>query len=303
MQITLIHNPGAGDGSHPDQQELQEMIKAAGHGIFYQSARNEDWKEAIKRPADLVVVAGGDGTVGRVARRMIGRKIPFTALPMGTANNISKSLGLLGKSTAEHIAAWRTGRRVMLDVGHAHGPWGERHFLEGLGLGLFAWMMPKADASEKMASIADPDEAISYALKMLQRILKEHQPQHIKATLDGRDISGNYLLFEAMNMPYVGPNLHLAPNADTGDGLFDVVAVTEAHRAELLANLHEWHEGQPLPPLLPAFRGKHLHIEATANNVHIDDTIWQAGDSARPGRADIEVRVLPGALECLLPAE
>jgi diacylglycerol kinase family enzyme len=303
MQITLIHNPGAGDGSHPDQQELQGMIKAAGHGVFYQSARNEDWKEALKRPADLVVVAGGDGTVGRVARRMIGRKIPFTTLPMGTANNISKSLGLLVKSTAEHIAAWRTGRRVMLDVGHTHGPWGERHFLEGIGLGLFAWMMPKADASEKMASIADPDEAISYALKMLQRLLKEHQPEHIKARLDGRDISGNYLLFEAMNMPYVGPNLHLAPNADAGDGLFDVVAVTEAHRAELLANLHEWHEGQPLPPLLPAFRGKHLNIEATANNVHIDDTIWQAGDSERPARADIEVRILPGALECLLPAK
>jgi len=303
MQITLIHNPGAGDGSHPDQQELQGMIKAAGHDVFYQSARNEEWADALQRPADLVVVAGGDGTVARVARRLIGGNLPFTALPMGTANNISKSLGLLGKSTEEHIAGWQDARRIKLDVGAAHGPWGEDNFIEGIGLGLFAWMMPKADASEKMASIDDPDEAISYALKMLQRMLKEHQPEHIKATLDGRDISGNYLLFEAMNMPYVGPNLHLAPNADTGDGLFDVVAVTESHRAELLANLHEWHEGQPVPPLLPAFRGKRLHIEATANNVHIDDKIWQAGDSARPGRADIDVRVLPAALECLLPPD
>ena len=101
MQITLIHNPGAGDGSHPDQQELQGMIKAAGHDVFYQSARNEEWADALQRPADLVVVAGGDGTVARVARRLIGGNLPFTALPMGTANNISKSLGLLGKSTEE----------------------------------------------------------------------------------------------------------------------------------------------------------------------------------------------------------
>ena len=306
MQITLIHNAGAGagtsgQGSGPDQAALLAMLEAAGHTVFYQSAKDEDWAAALQRPTELVVVAGGDGTVGRVARRMAGTGLPLAALPMGTANNISRSLGLLDIKLEEHIAHWPDAARLKLDVGFAHGPWGEDHFIEGLGLGLFAWMMPKADESEKLAKITDPDEALSYALRMLRRRLEEHPPEFISATLDGVDISGEYLLFEAMNMPYIGPNLFLAPDARPDDGLLDVVMVDETHRAELIEGITDWHEGKSTPPVLPTKRGARLRISPTENNVHLDDKIWKAGDTARPNRADIEVKLLPGAVEVLVP--
>jgi diacylglycerol kinase family enzyme len=304
MQITLIHNPGAGSGgTRPDRKALERLMQDAGHKVFYQSAKDDDWHEALKQPAELVVVAGGDGTVGRVARRLAGTGTAFTALPMGTANNISRSLGLIDHPIEAHPHHWEKARRMKLDVGLASGPWGEDHFLEAIGLGLFAWMMPMADESEKLATIHDPDEALSYALRMLRRRLEEHGTEYIKATLDGKDISGDYLLFEALNMPYVGPNLFLAPDAKPNDGLLDVVMVDEHHRAALLEALIAWHEGKEAQPQLPTLRGKHLRIEPVDNNVHLDDKIWRPGDYDRPARADIEVKVLPQAVEVLLPPQ
>jgi len=170
-----------------------------------------------------------------------------------------------------------------------------------MGLGLFAWMMPLADESPAMAAITDADEALSYALKMLRRLLEEHEPDRIRATLDGADISGDYLLFEAMNTPYIGPNLFLAPDAKPDDGLLDVVMVDEAHRNELLESINDWQEGKTTPPRLPTRRGKLLKVEPVADNVHMDDKLWRAGDNERPARGDIEVRLQAGAVEVLVP--
>ena len=51
---------------------------------------------------------GGDGTVGRVTRRMVGRGVPITVLPSGTANNIARSLGLIERPFEELIRGWET---------------------------------------------------------------------------------------------------------------------------------------------------------------------------------------------------
>ena len=138
MRVTLIHNPGAGKQGSGSAEQIIAALESAGHQVRYKSSKDDDWKKALKKPADLVVVAAGDGTVGRVTRRMVGRGVPVTLLPSGTANNIGRSLGLLERPFEELIRGWEGARRVKLDVGVAAGPWGERYFVEGLGTGLFA---------------------------------------------------------------------------------------------------------------------------------------------------------------------
>jgi diacylglycerol kinase family enzyme len=136
MRITLIHNPKAGRGTH-DKKTLISMLAKAGHHATYQSTKKSSYKKALKKSTDLVLAAGGDGTIAKVACRLIGMGIPLSVLPLGTANNLARSLGFIA-SPEEIIARLEGGKKRSFDVGLARGPWGKRHFFEGVGGGLLA---------------------------------------------------------------------------------------------------------------------------------------------------------------------
>jgi diacylglycerol kinase family enzyme len=301
MRVTLIHNPGAGGDDGPDAKALKKLVKDAGHELLYHSSKEDGWKSALKEEADLVAVAGGDGTVGRVARRMAGRGVPLALLPLGTANNIAHSLGINGLPIEKHVAAWEDAPRLPFDTAIARGPWGKRRFVEGLGIGLFAWTMPQASDSKTLARIDDPEEAVVHVMKMLQDRLDNYKPREIEARLDGEDLSGEYIMFEAMNLQYVGPNLHLAPHVEPGDGKLHVVAVTEAERERLHDYLDRWQKGKTLAVKLPTYSGEKLKIRRGDYEVHLDDKLWPDPDESAAKSGDIEVEVEPAALEFVVP--
>src|SRR5206468_7695208 len=95
MRIVLMHNPKAGRGDHAKKDLMAELANA-GHHAIYESTRKSDYKKALKKPTDLVLAAGGDGTVGKIGRELIGTGIPLSVLPLGTANNLARSLGFIG---------------------------------------------------------------------------------------------------------------------------------------------------------------------------------------------------------------
>jgi diacylglycerol kinase (ATP) len=302
MRVTLIHNPTAG-GDAPDAKELKKLLKDAGHEVVYQSSKEDGWKATLKKATDLVAVAGGDGTVGRIARRMAGKGIPIAVLPYGTANNIARSLGINGMAVEAQIAAWEDAPRVPFDAACAKGPWGSRRMVEGLGIGLFAWTMPQASDSKALEKIDDPDEAVAHVLKMLRDRLDSYKPREIQAKLDDKDLSGEYILFEAMNLQYIGPNLHLAPHVKVGDGKLHVVTVTEAEREKLHKYLEHWEKGKTPAVDLPTYSGELLKVKRADYEVHIDDKLWpDPEESGARKPSDIEVEVEPAALEFLVPA-
>ena len=66
MRIILMHNPKSGRGDH-SKKELMKSLAKAGHEVIYQSTKQKNYKKALKQSADLVLAAGGDGTVGKSA--------------------------------------------------------------------------------------------------------------------------------------------------------------------------------------------------------------------------------------------
>jgi diacylglycerol kinase (ATP) len=303
MRVTLLHNPGAGEGQY-DARKLRKLIKAAGHKVRYFSTKETKLGKALEKSADIVAVGGGDGTVSRVARRMAGRGIPLAVLPLGTANNIARSLGLIEVPIEKNIAAWESAPRVRFDTARTRGPWGNRRFVEGLGIGLFAWTMPHADDSKALAKIEKPQKAVAHVLTMLLDRLEHFKPHELRATLDGKDVSGKYLMFEAMNLNYIGPNLHLAPKVVPGDGLLHVVTVREAEREKLRRHLERWQKGKRSVVKLPTRKGKHLRIEGGDFQVHVDDRLWPDPRKTKPKKTrptDIEVKIDPGTLEFIVP--
>src|SRR5688572_32929133 len=91
VRVILVHNPTAGSEDH-SARDLEEQIVEAGHSLV---ASFSSPKELRKRPVsegscDLVAVAGGDGTVGKVANQLVGSGVAMTVIPVGTANNIAR---------------------------------------------------------------------------------------------------------------------------------------------------------------------------------------------------------------------
>jgi diacylglycerol kinase family enzyme len=299
MRVILMHNPGAGRGEH-EAADLMGMLETAGQEVRYQSTKDDDYAKALDQLCDVVLAAGGDGTVGKVAKHLIGRPIPLGVLALGTANNLAHTLGF-HVPAQELISALEIGRVHGFDVGLARGPWGERHFFEGAGGGLLP------DYIHEFASVAKDDSVsketeLTRHVSLLRRILSRYRSRRWEISVDGEDVSGDYLLFEAMNIRSVGPVLVLASDADTADGKFDFVAVDEierSHMAEYLA-ARLTHKMVPFP--IPSRQFRNLRIRWEEGPLHFDDKIWPAKDE--PARsAEITITVEPSALKIWLPSE
>lgn len=272
MKITLIHNPGAGDGQ--DAKELVRLITEAGHEVQHRSVKN-DWKSFLNKPTDLVVAAGGDGTVRPVALEAASRGLPFAALPFGTANNIAKTLGLLGDA-GELIESWSASPscRYPFDIGEVVAPWGRERFIEGVGAGLVADLISREDEIAADATLLG--RATDRALHLLAELLRESRVRRWQVKADGHDLSGDYLALEVLNIRFVGPNLPLAPGAFPGDGLLDVVLIGKADREPLLAYLEtRLHLASGQLPKLRVVPAKCVEIVAPAGvRWHLDDRNW-----------------------------
>ena len=94
MRAILVHNPTAGTASHTAEQ-LTTILKEAGYSdVMYCSTKERQHKRALLSIADLVLIAGGDGTIAKVIRCLPQNDIPVAILPLGTANNVARSIGL-----------------------------------------------------------------------------------------------------------------------------------------------------------------------------------------------------------------
>lgn len=295
----MIHNPDAGD-EHPAADEFLAWIRAAGHSVTYQSKKSEDWEHALVDPGDLVAVAGGDGTVRSVALRLVGRRIPIAVLPLGTANNISKTLGLNGIPVEQLVAGWAKARPLKFGVGVVTGPWGSTHFIEGIGVGLLTRAMALLDDAT-LAHVGTPEGRVKAALRWLQDRLWDYPASALKITLDGKDLSGEYILLEALNIQHIGPGLHLAPDADPRDGYLEFAGFLAEERDALCDYLAHRLEDNARPPRWTVRSGKRLRLEWDGSDLHIDDKVWPTEEWQTPdGSVVIEVRVERAALEFLV---
>ena len=305
MKVTLIHNPEAGGDDQPTGEDLVGLIRSVGHSVLYQTSKNAEWQRALEQATDLVAVAGGDGVVGLVAKRLIGKPVPVTVLPMGTANNIASALNLKGRPLDQLIAGWTGARRLRIDIGVADGPWGSDYFIEGLGAGAFTDTMSRLDARKNvdLAHHDDTDKKIVSALQIMKIRLESCSALHLKLAIDGRDRSGDYVLLEAMNIRSVGPNLCLAAHADPADGLLDFVLVRDDEREQLNQYLSARIDAKQNAAELTVERGRRLHIECDETRIHIDDDVWpKHGEHPPYSPMIIDVNLHPESLEMLVPA-
>ena len=273
VRATLVYNPWSGDERQHTGEQLLEKLEAAGYEARLVSDKRM-LERTLEDPGELVVVAGGDGSVKQVAIELAGRAIPMAILPMGTANNIAKSLGGLGV-VDELIAGWRSAERRRLRVGSVTSRRGTMRFVESAGVGLFTELVTRGQEEVEDNAAGLTGHEIDRGLLLLRRITEEHASRYRRVTLDGNDLSGDYLLVEAMNIPLLGPNVPLAPEADSSDGLLDLVLVTGRERSGIEDYLRARLGGAAARLELPSRRGARVVLQASPAELHVDDDPWK----------------------------
>lgn len=310
QRAILVHNRGAGSGAH-SADDLVAMLRNAGYAATVVDAKDKAALGKLSRARGTVFVAGGDGTVQRTARQLVGTRKTIAVLPLGTANNIARSLGIEG-DPAEVLRGLERGRRIPVDVGLAKGPWGKRVFIEGVGAGLFAEVMAALDSGRApkrrpgahkngVTRFSAGEAHLERALQALSEALPRYRAKASEVSVDGKKIRGRFLLLAAMNMRYVGPNLLLGPDVDLADGKLDFVMLGEAQRGEFADYLAHRLDGGHDAPALTTVRGKRLRFAWAGATLHIDDKPVAARGGGKSGPAIVEIRAKPAALHFLVP--
>lgn len=298
MRVTLVHNPGAGD-TDLSAETLRERVVEAGHEVSYFPLTEPGWEEALAEPGDLLVVAGGDGSVGKVLREIATNDVVVTLVPAGSANNVAGALGISPDAKLSRlIEGWANGDVRPLDVGIATAPWGEARFLESFGGGMFGEVLAQADGIEVEV---DGDEKIDLGLELLRDVVDGLEEREWRIDADGVDLSGDFLAVEIMNLGQMGPNLPLAPGADPGDGLFDVVRIRDGDRIRLVSYLSErLRDLEPEPPSFTGHTASRVELRAPPGvRLHVDDRFWSAASGARGDGAAVVTK--GPALSVLVP--
>ena len=297
VRVVLFHNEDAGDGSSVD--EITALFERHGHHLVQVVDKEHRVERILASHADLAVAAGGDGTVATAARVLAGQKLPLAILPLGTANNIAKSLSSDGPLDTL-VEAWGRTKPQSLDIGFARAEWGQRIFFESVGAGLIPAGIAAAKALEENAregsSTVKPEDALS----TFRDVLAGLEPQRWTIVIDGQEEIGDFLLVEVLNIPSIGPNLVLSDEAIPTDGLFSVVIATEQHRRVLDEYLAHRISGGERPLSMPPRHARRVEIRGSTA-VHVDDQLL---DTQSPETVSMAIEAgalqfLPGP--CLAP--
>ena len=296
METTLIYNPHAGLIDSITLDEIVDMLRAAGYSPEHHPTKTEaDLDAALEDIEGHVTVAGGDGTVRATVLRLVGHDATLSIVPIGRANNVARSLGIYA-NPRDAVAGLTNPVRRPFDVGRVRAPWGEEYFVEACGWGLFA----------EMFAYFGPDEerTLPKAIQAVVEALADYEATHCQIELDGADLTGNYMLVEVFNGPAFGPRLSLAPQADPGDGLLDVLHLEDGVDMETLVDyltsLLAEEPGEQEDVMLE--QGKHLRVEWDGFSLHVDGKVCPQSDGPFDG-SELYIEVIPGALDVLLPEE
>lgn len=297
MRAVIIYNPYAGSG----QAQANRQALDAAANIW----REHGWQVSLNPTTgpgdatrlahlaahhqyDLVVAAGGDGTINEVVNGLAGSSTVLATLPFGTVNVWARELGLplQPRAAAETMLSWQV---RTIDLGRADG----RYFLLMAGVGFDATITYGVNAAEKRRL-----GALAYVLLALKTAWKIRGTR-VRITLDGRRVRRRVLMVVLGNTQLYGGILRITRRARIDDGLLDVCVLKGntlwsglSHALSLLS------QRTSLDPEIEYYRARTVQITGRPGlRVQVDgDTIGQT-----PMHFDVAPRALQALMPPLLP--
>lgn len=288
----LLVNPSSGAQSAVSQlPAIVAALEGAGlHVVLSFTTAEHSPTELATQAAqdhyDLVVAAGGDGTISAVAEGLIGTDTPLGILPVGTYNNIARSLEI-PTNLDEALAVVLQGRPWRIDAATANGT----PFMEVAGVGLDASLFPVAEQIKSGAwfQIADAVQTLrSYRLRKVRIELA-----------DGARLEARPLLALVSNMPYFGMGFAIAPTVRPDSGQLVLSVFENMTKLELLAYFAAITNGNQVEePRIATYHGTQFRITAAAR-----PAMPVQADGRVVGHTPVTFAVLPRALTVMVPTQ
>lgn len=295
--IHLIYNPAAGKlqrGSIDVIHRAAEVLRNLGNGVNLvptsgpKEARTLA-RRAVAGGADLVLVAGGDGTINEAMNGVVLSNTPMGVLPLGTANVLATELGL-ARST-EEVAALVPGLvQERISVGFLQTAEGQsRYFAMMAGIGLDAHIVVNVDLElkKKLGKLA-------YWIGGFAQ-LGQKFPE-FQVTIEGVPTRSSFTL--AARVRNYGGDIEIAKSACLLDDYFEVVAFEGEDSFQylkyftgVLANLLDDMKGVTIK--------KAREIEFTCPR---DSNVYVQVDGELAGKLPATIEIVPDALTLLMPA-
>ena len=307
MTAHVILNPAARGGRNRARRPSAERaLRDAGLDVVVLETAAAGDAEVLARglgeEGELVVAAGGDGTIHEVANGLAGTDGTLAVLPMGTGNDFARALGLSDdlEVAARQIAAGDVRR---CDLGRVRwtdgaGATHERRFTNCLGAGFDAHAAALAAQTKWLGG------RTAYLVAVLRTLWLWRRPR-LYATVrqlvaagalegeSGLDLDGPLFLCEIGNGHSVGGGFLLTPNARPDDGLLDVCHVKHIRTRRALRLLPRSLTGDHLgEPEVRTGRAEGLSLSVTKGGLPLQAD----GEILTYDALEVEVEVEPGAL-------
>lgn len=302
MRALAIVNPRSRGGATARRwPALEAKLRAALGPLEVEATRGPRDAERIAREGvragvELLIVAGGDGTLSETAAGLLGaglgRYAEIAPLPLGTGGDFVRGLGLPADVDAA-LARIAAGGARRLDAGRIT-------FHDRRGAPATTWFLNIASAG--VSGLVT--ELVNRAPKALGgrasfligtlRAIARWRPAPVRLRVDGALVhEGPIELVAVANGSYFGGGMHVAPDARPDDGAFDVVWIRGASRGRLVRNLPRLYDGSHLAlPEVSVRRGASVEIEPLGDGAEVCIEV----DGEPIGRLPARFELLPGAL-------
>jgi YegS/Rv2252/BmrU family lipid kinase len=286
-EIAAVFNPTAGRGrARQVWPELARQLNEAGIEVHTIETTRPGEEEQIT--VDLYnqgqrrfLSVGGDGTLHNIVKVLGGTEATLGIIPAGSGNDMSRTLGIEPGRPETALRSIIDNRVKRIDLGKANGSW----FINAAGCGFDAEVAQAANTWGKKYFHGK----VGYIAAVLTSFVS-FPKQELHITLDGRPIEHRGWLAAVCNGQWFGGGMHIAPNAQPDDGLFDLVIVGDISRIGLLQAFPTIFTGEHVKnPYVHLYQARRVRIE-TSGNAYIQ------AEGEPMGRGALDCELVPAAL-------
>ena len=285
----LLINPGARRGDEAGQ-EARARLEALGLELrvvtsFEPSQAGEMIRREQAGGIDRVIVAGGDGTLNAVLQGLVGTRLPLAILPVGTANNLARTLEIpTSLADATELAA--RGARRAIDLGWVNG----QYFFTTASIGLSVRITEELTPETKQRW-----GALAYSVTAVRTLARTHRFR-AEIRWPGGTRHSRTIQVVVGNGRYYGSALPVAEDASIEDSRLDLYSLEVRHWWQLLTLAPSLARGQHgKKRSVEALRAEEFQIETAAPmDINLDGEIRS--------QTPATFRVMPRALDVYAPS-